>query len=68
MKSQNEYYYKQKLKEKIDKFFDDELCGDHDLGYLGYNTQDLMVEAAWLILMANKDLNDYMESQNMLAQ
>jgi hypothetical protein len=66
MKSQNEYHYKAKLKTAIDKWLNEISSVDNDLGYFPEETTDNMVEAAWLIVAHNKNLNDFFEKEKML--
>lgn len=64
--SQSEYHYKAGLKSAIDKWLDKVTINDNDLGYIPDELVDNMTEAAWLIIKQNKDLNNYLEQQNML--
>ena len=64
MVSQNEFYFKAQLLSKIEEFLSEEL-GDHDLGYIPDNIAQNMTEAAWLIIVANKDLNNYFEREKI---
>jgi hypothetical protein len=63
MTSQNEFYYKAELKKAISKWLQKITSDDNDLGYIPDEIEDNMTEAAWLIMKANKDCNNYFEKE-----
>lgn len=63
MTSQNEFYYKARLNKAIGKWLDEITNDDNDLGYLPEEIVNTMTDAAWLIIKANKDCNNYFEKE-----
>lgn len=61
---QNEHYYRQELKNKMDEFIEDNQ--ENEFGYVGENAAKLMADAAWSVLMSSKDVQDYLIEQGEL--
>lgn len=60
---QNEYYYRQELENKIEEYIAAEGT-ESSFGWIGDNTAKLMADAAWSVLMASKDIQDYLIKNN----
>lgn len=60
---QNENYYKSQLEKKIEEFLTEE-ADDNDFGWVGDNLSKLMADAAFAVLAASKDVQDYIEKNN----
>jgi len=63
---QNEHYYRQQLENAIDNFLDEETLTDNPFGWVGENTVKLMADAAFSVLMASKDVQDYLIKEGHL--
>ncbi len=59
-------YYRNELERQMEKFVEAELGDDHEFGYLSENLQRRMADAAWTVLLQNKEVNDYFKEQGML--
>jgi hypothetical protein len=61
----NEYYYLNELKLKMEQFIEDE-CGENEFGYLPDNLGKRMAEAAFAVLQNNKEVTDYLQREGQL--
>ena len=61
--TQNDYYYKKLLQNKIDEFLAEVTQDENELGYISENMNINMTEAAWLIIKQNFDTNKYFNEQ-----
>ena len=59
----NEHYYRQELENKIEEFIETE-GAEGDFGWVGENAARLMADAAFSVLMASKDVQDYLIKNN----
>lgn len=39
-----------------------------EIGWVGDNVQSLMTEAAWQVVLAGKDVNDYLQKAGLLKE
>lgn len=63
---QNEYYYKNKLENVIEKYINDITKDDNEFGFISNDMARNMTEAAQLILKQNKSTNEYFEKEDLL--
>ena len=62
---QNEYYYVNELEAKMEEFIEEESV-DHPFGYLPDYISRRMAEAAFAVLKNAKELNDFMQREDLL--
>lgn len=57
---------KTQLQQRIEDWLDDVVLSDHDFGWISENIVSHMTDAAFNVLLSNKDLNNFMKQQDLL--
>lgn len=61
----NEYYYLNELKIKMEEFIETE-CSDQEFGWIPDNLGKRMAEAAFAVLQNSREVTDYLERDGQL--